>query len=88
MKTPKKILRSPEILMKIIDEETVLYDTRQEMAHFLNETASLIWNLCDGTRQECEIVAEIAGRFDVPKEVVERDVRNTLGNLSQQKLIL
>ena len=87
MKPSNRILRNSEILSKTFDEEFVLYDTRHDLVHFLNETAAFIWKLCDGTRREGEILSEMIERFDVSREVLERDVHTILERFREQELI-
>ena len=42
---------------------------------------------CDGTRSVADLLAELAGRFDAPEEVLRRDLVATLGELRAKKLV-
>jgi hypothetical protein len=54
-----------------MDGETLLYRLGAHKAIYLNETAALIWKLCDGTRSVREIIEVLSEAFpDAQKEVV------------------
>jgi hypothetical protein len=48
-----------------IDGEAVLYDLAHHTLHYLNQTASFIWDRCDGRTQLHNVVKEAAGAFGV-----------------------
>jgi len=52
----------------------------------LNETAQDILTRCDG-RTVSDIVKALADEYSVDKEMLAADVRETLANLQQRKLI-
>ncbi len=65
-----------------MDEESLIYRRAAKTAIYLNDSATVIWKLCDGTRAVSEIVTEIAKSF--PEEAVEQiglDVRGTIDQL-------
>ena len=46
-----------------------------------NKTLGIILNLLEKETTEAEIIAAMKARFDVPEEVLARDVRTALQNL-------
>ena len=44
------------------------------MMHQLNLIGGMIWQLCDGSRSLDEIVAAMAGEFDVSRDELRADV--------------
>src|SRR5438874_1423233 len=36
------------LVIRELDDETLIYDTDRDRAHCLNRTASLVWEHCDG----------------------------------------
>jgi PqqD family protein of HPr-rel-A system len=58
-----------------LDGEAVIYDEESSNLHHLNSTATLIFDLCDGTATIKEFAAEIADAYGQPREEVERQVR-------------
>ncbi len=49
----------------------------------LNETAAAVLALADGTRDDDDIAAELARRFDAPDGTIADDVRTLLGELAE-----
>ncbi len=70
-----------------LDDETVLYDSRDDSTHILNLTAAMVWELCDGQNDVDEIAAEVANRFELSPEKVEPDVRRILGQFTAARLV-
>jgi len=50
MKYPNRLptARRDHLVIRQLDDETLVYDMDRDEAHCLNQTASLIWNHCDG----------------------------------------
>lgn len=46
-----------------MDDEAVVYDHARDTVHYLNRTARLVWDLCDGTRTHSVIDRELQNRF-------------------------
>jgi hypothetical protein len=40
--------RNYNLVIRKLDDETLVYDTERDEAHCLNQTAALVWELCDG----------------------------------------
>lgn len=51
------------------------------MMHQLNLVGGMIWNLCDGSRNPEDIVAELAAEFEVEREILSRDVEDFVDDL-------
>jgi pyrroloquinoline quinone biosynthesis protein D len=64
-----------------IDHESLIYRRPTKAAIYLNETATVIWKLCDGTRTVQEIIAILADTFPDAAEDVRADVRQTIDEL-------
>lgn len=56
--------RKEKLIIKEIDNETLVYDLENDQAHCLNSTAARVWQLCDGLIS----VSEIAQLLDEPTE--------------------
>jgi pyrroloquinoline quinone biosynthesis protein D len=54
----------------------------------LNATAAAVLALCDGRRTFAGLVAELAGRYDSPIEVVAGDVSELLAGFRERGLIV
>jgi hypothetical protein len=85
--------RSDDIVFRKIGDEYLLVPIRQgvgdmESIYTLNETASRIWELLDGTATGKEIRNRITEEFDVTPEQAEKDLVHHLEELAGIKAIL
>ena len=50
MKSAARLPRAvrENLVIRELDDETLVYDTERDEAHCLNHTAALVWELCDG----------------------------------------
>ena len=68
------------------DDGLVIYDPATDVVHHLNPTASLIFDLCDGTRTPGAIADAVAETFhlgDPPRDATLAG----LGDLAARKLV-
>jgi len=70
-----------------VDEEILLFDPASQQAHFLNPTAEVVWELCDGAHGEEAIAEEVASRYAVDRGRALEDVRILLGQLREKGLL-
>lgn len=70
-----------------VDGETLVLDSRAELIHQLNPTASFIWQQARSGSSAVEIAAELAEDFDVELETAQRDVAATLARLKELNLL-
>lgn len=75
--------RVPDFSLERIDSESLLYHPGLTKAIQLNETASLVWELCDGQRSVQEIAAMFGDAFPESSDV-ERDVVSILDRLAAE----
>jgi pyrroloquinoline quinone biosynthesis protein D len=64
-----------------MDHEALIYRRPAEMAIYLNETATVIWRLCDGARTVKEIVDILVDAFPEAAADVRADVKETIDEL-------
>ncbi|MCW5960427.1 MAG: PqqD family protein [Pyrinomonadaceae bacterium] len=50
MRALKPLAKKQDLVVQELDGEFLVYDLKTNHAHCLNESASLIWRFCDGTR--------------------------------------
>jgi hypothetical protein len=50
--------------VRVLDDETLVYDLERHEAHCLSEPAALVWNACDGTRSIAELAALLPASLD------------------------
>jgi coenzyme PQQ biosynthesis protein PqqD len=75
----------PRITAERLNDEVLLYNPATEHVVRLNQTAALVWELCDGRRTAGQIVAMLEAAF--PGTSVAADVRGVLERLAAEQLI-
>ncbi|PYS25412.1 MAG: hypothetical protein DMF72_01745 [Acidobacteria bacterium] len=61
MKSAARLPRAlrDNLVIRELDDETLVYDTERDEAHCLNQTAALVWELCDGKTSATEAARSI-----------------------------
>jgi PqqD family protein of HPr-rel-A system len=76
-----------DLAVVVLDGEAVVYDEESGSLHHLNPTATIVFQLCDGTATIREISSEMSEVFGVPVREVEREVRALLRGLRRTGLM-
>lgn len=66
-----------------MDGEMLLHHPGQTQTLYLNETAAIIWQLCDGQRNVGEIVELLKENFPKVAGTIEGDVMETLEQIKE-----
>jgi len=74
----------PLCRLERIGDEVLLYHPGLTKAVYLNETASLIWQLCDGRRSDEDIVALLRDGFPYENSDIAGDVFATLQRFNDE----
>ena len=69
------LMRCEEFVWRDIGGEVVVLNEEGTQVCLLNNTASSIWTLCDGTRDLQEIAAQLGDRFEVSPAEALADVQ-------------
>ena len=77
--------RQDGLILRELDNEILIYDTENNKAHCLNETAALVWKQCDGRRTPAEISRTLSQQLGTP--IDERVVWFALKQLSRDHLL-
>lgn len=77
----------PDYYLEVLDDEILLYHPARTTIFHLNQTAALIWQLCDGRRAESEIVALLIGAYPHNSDDIARETSETLQHFQQQGII-
>jgi hypothetical protein len=69
---PQPTARRDGLIVRELEEETLVYDLERDEAHCLNHTAALVWKHCDGRLPVTEIAALVENELQagVDEEVV------------------
>ena len=71
-----------------LDGENLLYRLGAHKAIHLNDSATLIWRLCDGTRTVQEISDLLKGQYPGSENAVASDVAEAIGLLVSEGAVL
>ena len=71
----------PDVKVETIEGELLLYHPRNTRAVYLNPTAAVIWEFCDGRRRVREIIALIEECYPEARDNLAQDVFSTLAQL-------
>ena len=70
-----------DVNARSVDLEIVVLDRHNGSIHQLNQTASFVWEQCDGESSLEEIAARMAEAFEVDFSTAMSDVRNMIQQL-------
>lgn len=78
---------APGVRWQDLDDHVVAFNSATGRAAALNDTATQIWKLADGTRDERAIVSALAQRYGVDAAAIEADVFEAIGQLRIEGLL-
>ncbi len=70
-----------------LSDESVLYTPEPEMAHSLNSSAKVIWELCNGSHTIVEISHKLGKRFGCSGTELLSDVKTAITKLQKLSLL-
>jgi hypothetical protein len=57
--------RTQGLVIRELDDETLVYDTERDEAYCLNQTAALVWQQCDGETTAAQAARSLQNKLDV-----------------------
>lgn len=87
MYSSSKPRRQPHYRLEMIDSELLLFHPAQTKVLYCNETASIIWQLCDGQHTVEEITSLLAAVFAEAANSIAHDVETTLQQFLEHNAI-
>ena len=79
----QKLSKSDDYYVEEIEGEWLLFKPESQKAIYLDETASVIWTMCDGSRDAQELASEIAAHYPDSQDTVKSDVIDALSLLDE-----
>ena len=86
MESCMPILRD-DVVLRQVENETLVLDRAGERIHQLNATASFIWNRCDGRTKVLAVAAEMAEQYGISPEQAVTDIAQMLSRLEELGLV-
>jgi len=87
MTAPTRPRLRPNLIVRQVEEDIVLYDPVTDQTALLNHSAAAILELCDGIRSTDEIVIEIAALYLTDPEPIAAQVDVTLAEFARHGLV-
>ncbi|MGD0484353.1 MAG: PqqD family protein [Gemmatimonadales bacterium] len=78
----------PDVALRRVGSEWVLYDAAGDRAHVLNATAAAVWAFCDGGHDPAAMAESIAQ--DIPSAepaAIRRDIESVLRRFAAEGLL-
>jgi hypothetical protein len=79
--------RKADYCLEKIDDELLLYHPGETKILYCNQTASLVWGLCDGGRTAEEITALLVESYPEAAETIPGNVETTLSQFLEYGVI-
>ena len=79
--------RRPDLIFKTIEGETVILNREKGVIHQLNQTATIIWDSCDGKHAIDDMVDRLAMVLEIDSTKCRKDVVRALADLRNLDLL-
>ena len=77
----------PDYRLEQMEDELLLYHPGETRTVYLNQTASLVWQLCDGERSAGDIMRLLQDSFPESSDQIAADVRAALAEFERHGAI-
>lgn len=84
---PTRPLRQPDYRLEKLDNEILLYHPGKTRALYLNEMASVVWELCNGERTTHEITELLREAFPEAAATIADEVESTLRTFTEHEAV-
>jgi coenzyme PQQ synthesis protein D (PqqD) len=81
------LVRAENLDVNEVPDGYVIYQTEADRVHYLNKTASIVFELCDGARAADDIVARVGKLFEV-EGAADNEIQACLQSLLKEGLVL
>ncbi|NCO65196.1 MAG: hypothetical protein COW32_03060 [Candidatus Aquicultor secundus] len=74
MEESTRLIRNPDLVFRVVNEEGVIYNPRTQRLHMLNATALMAWHLWDGDHSLLDIVNAVISEYEADPQGVMNDI--------------
>jgi hypothetical protein len=85
MSTP--VMQATNLEVHEVPDGYIVYQTERDRVHYLNKTAAIIFEFCDGVHETDDIVARVAMAFELGPSAHD-EIRAGLDSLVKEGLVL
>ena len=79
--------KSADVLELDMGDGAILYDNEARLVHHLNPSATLIWQLCDGSGTAEELAEDIAAEYSLDARAIADQVMTVIAELDALGLV-
>jgi len=79
--------RRSDLNVRVVENETVVLDRQGGQIHQLNQTATYIWDRCDGKTTVWKIANGFAADFEINPKTADKDVAAIVWQLQRLNLL-
>jgi PqqD family protein of HPr-rel-A system len=76
-----------DVLALDMGDGVILYNHDSSLVHHLNQSASIVWHLCDGDADGSQLAGEIAEEYGLDRDAVAAHVEDLIQELDALGLI-
>ncbi len=87
IKLDDKPNRNESCHMEELDDEVLLYNPANNKTLYINKSASVIWQLCNGEQSVEDIIKMIQEAYPGDDDSLEADIIDTLKNLADNDAV-
>ena len=87
IKLDDKPIRNESCHMEELDDEVLLYNPTNNKTLYINKSASVIWQLCNGEQAVEDIIKMIQEAYPSDDEGLRQDILDTLNSLADNDAV-
>jgi hypothetical protein len=84
---PATISQGSDLEVHEVPDGYIVYQLKRDRVHYLNQTAAIIFEFCDGKHGPDDIVARVAKAFELGPSAHD-EIRAGLDSLAKEGLVL
>lgn len=81
------LIRAGGLDVNEVPDGYVIYQTARDRVHYLNKTAAIVFELCDGARGPDDIIARVNQIFELTTET-DGEIQACIQSLLKEELVL
>ena len=81
------LVRADSLDVNEVPDGYVIYQTHADRVHYLNKTAAIVFELCDGARGADDIVARVSRMFELER-TADGEIEACIQSLLKEGLVI
>jgi hypothetical protein len=81
------LIQAENLEVHEVPDGYIVYQNARDRVHYLNKTAAIIFEMCDGQRGQDDVIARTARAFELDDRPHE-DIQSCLDSLIKEGLVL